>query len=471
MKSIKACVLLLAILSIATFFFITNSHALKDAVKSIFKKYVPIYTQEDLYESNKKIKNYLSADFFVSLTAIQSKDEDLILLMDDALLNFQFNDLDFSLKTFSAPFLKYKGTFDTQGTSYLEVFQDDILVMQENGLLFALSKKAFLSSQTNIPVRKIETNFHEFIDYYEFYNASKFGIKDIKIVENALYVSSTVQVKPNCFSISLFRGIIQENSISFEKFFEPKSCVTRTEELEFNAHQSGGRIIDYNNKIAISLGDFRQRNLAQDLQSDYGKILVIDPSDLSSEILIMGTRNAQGLFYDKANEILISSEHGPYGGDELNIIELNDNSEIVNLGWPISSYGGHYNYSYYGNQGELIEKRERKIYKDFPLYKSHDNYGFIEPTDFFVPSVGISEVIIFDTEQDKKILILGTMGNDTNLTDDDLSLIMYAYDKGKISNKKVIRVNERVRDIVNLDNENLLIMLESTGKIGKISIN
>ena len=55
----------------------------------------------------------------------------------------------------------------------------------------------------------------------------------------------------------------------------------------------------------------------------------------------MGHRNPQGLFFDIKNNILLETEHGPEGGDEINIIELN-NAEIPNFGWAISSYGEHY---------------------------------------------------------------------------------------------------------------------------------
>ncbi len=56
----------------------------------------------------------------------------------------------------------------------------------------------------------------------------------------------------------------------------------------------------------------------------------------------MGHRNPQGLFYDKANNFfLLEAEHGPEGGDEINLIQLNENI-TPNYGWAISSYGEHY---------------------------------------------------------------------------------------------------------------------------------
>ena len=55
----------------------------------------------------------------------------------------------------------------------------------------------------------------------------------------------------------------------------------------------------------------------------------------------MGHRNPQGLYFDKENNFLLEAEHGPEGGDEINLIKFNQNT-IPNYGWGISSYGEHY---------------------------------------------------------------------------------------------------------------------------------
>ena len=55
----------------------------------------------------------------------------------------------------------------------------------------------------------------------------------------------------------------------------------------------------------------------------------------------MGHRNPQGLLIDKTNKFVLATEHGPRGGDEINLINLETNS-LPNYGWPISSYGTHY---------------------------------------------------------------------------------------------------------------------------------
>ena len=72
---------------------------------------------------------------------------------------------------------------------------------------------------------------------------------------------------------------------------------------------------------------------------------------------------------------------------KINIIKLNQ-KEIPNYGWAISSYGEHY--------GGANASYNQKTYEKYPLYKSHSDYGFIEPIKYFVPSIGISQIVGLD---------------------------------------------------------------------------
>jgi glucose/arabinose dehydrogenase len=89
----------------------------------------------------------------------------------------------------------------------------------------------------------------------------------------------------------------------------------------------------------------------QDLSADVGKIhrLTADgqiPPDnpilagasKPSTIWSYGHRNPQGLYYDASERTLYATEHGPLGGDELNIVRAGGN-----YGWPLFSYGLNYN--------------------------------------------------------------------------------------------------------------------------------
>ena len=166
----------------------------------------------------------------------------------------------------------------------------------------------------------------------------------------------------------------------------------------------------------------------------------------------MGHRNPQGLYYSKNFDFILSTEHGPKGGDEININHkpfLN----IKNFGWPISSYGKHYYKNY-----------SKEILAEAPLNNSHKKYGFEEPIKYFDPSIGISEVIPFN--KDDSEFLIGAMGNE--IKDQDLGIHYIQLDKKriKIINHKFIPLNERVRDmIISKDKKIIIMFLETTSSL------
>jgi glucose/arabinose dehydrogenase len=103
--------------------------------------------------------------------------------------------------------------------------------------------------------------------------------------------------------------------------------------------------------LFVTLGDhFTPSTLAQKLDNDIGKIVRITPDgaappdnpfvgrqDALPEIWAYGLRNAEGLAFNPADGKLWEQEHGPMGGDEINIIEKGKN-----YGWPLVSYGLNY---------------------------------------------------------------------------------------------------------------------------------
>ena len=101
---------------------------------------------------------------------------------------------------------------------------------------------------------------------------------------------------------------------------------------------SGGRMEPYlNHSILFTVGDYRQWSEAQNIDSILGKILELNIQTLDYKVFSLGHRNPQGLMVDNATLNIFSSEHGPVGGDEINIIKKDSN-----YGWPIASYGDMY---------------------------------------------------------------------------------------------------------------------------------
>lgn len=113
----------------------------------------------------------------------------------------------------------------------------------------------------------------------------------------------------------------------------------------------GSRIaFDDKGYLYISVGDRGKRPNGQDLQTHAGSILRLrhngeTPADnpfvnnrqAMPEIWSYGHRNPQGLVWDNDHKRLWSIEHGPRGGDEINLIQKGKN-----YGWPVISYGKEY---------------------------------------------------------------------------------------------------------------------------------
>ena len=243
--------------------------------------------------------------------------------------------------------------------------------------------------------------------------------------------------------------------IEFKKLFSPTECIHSTKNIDgrFNAHQSGGRLnsFDYNH-ILLTVGDYRSRHLAQDIKSVNGKIIKVNINSSNYEIISMGHRNPQGLYFDKENNFILETEHGPKGGDEINLIEISkiNKDKIQNYGWAISSAGEHY-----GSKNEV----NKIIYEKYPLYKSHIKHGFIEPLKSFVPSIGISEIV----KVGKNRYVVSSLKTK--------SLYFFELNEQKqIINLNRVEVNERVRDL-RFDNNQLYLFMEDTASIGVINLN
>ena len=114
-------------------------------------------------------------------------------------------------------------------------------------------------------------------------------------------------------------------------------------------HYAGRMLFLPDGTLLLTVGEgFDYRETAQDIENEMGKILRINddgsiPDDnpftneKSRRIWSYGHRNAQGLVFDADNEVLYMHEHGPRGGDEINVVLPGKN-----YGWPAITYGMDY---------------------------------------------------------------------------------------------------------------------------------
>lgn len=114
----------------------------------------------------------------------------------------------------------------------------------------------------------------------------------------------------------------------------------------------GSRIVfDNNNFLYMSVGDRGVQDSAQSTSNHFGKVLrfnddgtvpasnpLVGVANAKPEIYTWGNRNIQGMAMNPATGEIYAHEHGPRGGDELNLIKAN-----TNYGWPAVTFGINYN--------------------------------------------------------------------------------------------------------------------------------
>ena len=447
--------------------------------KKLFEK-----AYNDLYEENIETKND-SELLYTILEQFDPYQFDMSIKKNNSNLEYSinpkqsFSNNKIRTRIFSPQnnILLYGISNNLPGSGYLEIYEDNLILISASGIL-AYSNNPIQSIKKDLHFKQIKTNINKFIGEEQFKKSRVhdfdwlqggwFSIKDINIYKDQIYVSYTREVKENCWNTSLLHGKINYKLIIFDNLFTSDECVHFYDNIdgEFNAHQSGGRIINVDdNNLLFSTGDFRSRFRAQKEDSIFSKIIEINKKTKDHKVVSMGHRNPQGLYYNKNNNFLLEAEHGPEGGDEINLIELN-NDKIPNYGWAISSYGEHY-----GGKSASFNKKK---YLKYPLHKSHSEYNFIEPVIYFNPSIGISQIVGLDKDNS---YVLASM------KDESLYFFEYDYNDKKINtpnkvsngnaeNIKIERVHigERIRDMIYF-NDKLYLYLEDTASIAEVYIN
>ena len=298
--------------------------------------------------------------------------------------------------------------------------------------------------------KQIKNNIDDFIGLEQFKKYKTIALRDLTIIKNKMYISYTEEVKKDCFNAAVISGNINFKEIVFKKIFANENCVHSA------SAQSGGRIVKFNdNEILLSVGDYGKEALPQIIDDIHGKIIKININKGKYNIVSMGHRNPQGLYFDKENNFILETEHGPLGGDEINLIDVTkfNGNAIQNFGWAIASAGEHY--------GGRVPRNE-ELYEKFPLYKSHTEHGFIEPLKSFVPAIAISEIIKIG----KNKYVVSSMGKNRP---GDKSLYFFELNNKKIVNFEQLKVFERIRDLKFKENK-LYMFMEDTASIGVIDL-
>jgi glucose/arabinose dehydrogenase len=164
----------------------------------------------------------------------------------------------------------------------------------------------------------------------------------------------------------------------------------------------GSRIVfDLAGLMYVTLGERGEKERAQKLDDHGGKIVRLtddgkpapgnpfaaDPK-AKPEIFSLGHRNVQGAAIQPKTGVLWASEHGPQGGDELNVIKAG-----VNYGWPVITYG--VNYVTGTKIGEGTEKA-----------------GMAQPVKYWTPSPALTGLVFYEGDKFPKWrgdVLMGTL--------------------------------------------------------------
>jgi len=335
-------------------------------------------------------------------------------------------------------------------TGYLEVVNNKLLHVNGFGIFSLYNINDFYEGISQSP-KIIKTNLDQKINNTFVFNLKNWeSIKDTLIIDEIVYLSFLEEVKEDCVNVKIVKAKYNESYLNFEDFYSKSECVNRNIS-PYNAHQSGGKLLDLQNGFLIlTTGDFRNYSKPQDLDSYLGKIIKINLTDGTDSIVSYGHRNPQGISLTKEQKYLISTEHGPLGGDEINIINLDI---LDNFGWPIASYGVHYDGSF---------KEEA------PLEKSHKDYGFMEPVWFYTNHQndvhGISEITINHFSEENSFFV-------ATLKATLLYEISVDLQNNKLLTHETFKVGERIRDIQYYEPLNIyFLMLEETPSIALLKL-
>ena len=331
---------------------------------------------------------------------------------------------------------------------FIDKFKNNIVFATFSGNLFYLPKSEILQ-KNSLALSKIPTNL-------KFSEENPFNkILDLLIYENKILISysKNIEENNNCNRVHLAEADINFVKIKFKEIYRTNKCYPRQT-------IQGGRIqpLNFNGEfgylLTVAANKRDNPNYIAQLDDDhFGKVIFINPQNKDNFIFSKGHRNPQGLLVtdyknkDKSN-VILSTEHGPQGGDEINSLSYGEN-----YGWPISSYGISY------------------FTEDLNYKKSHIDNGFTDPLYTFIPSIGISEIreIPFDFWQNYKIKNLFFV---TSLNGNSIFQIKLDENFSRIIFTEKIFIGQRIRDILVLKDEKIILLsLERSNSLGILSLN
>ncbi|MHC8354351.1 PQQ-dependent sugar dehydrogenase [Pseudomonas sp. LB3P81] len=227
------------------------------------------------------------------------------------------------------------------------------------------------------------------------------------------------------------RGQLSEDLTAIKNF---KVIFRQEPKLSVGNHFGSRLVFDRDGYLFITLGENNDRPTAQDLDKLQGKVVRIYPDGkvpddnpfvgqfgVRPEIWSYGQRNPQGAALNPWTGVLWEHEHGPQGGDEINIIERGKN-----YGWPLATHGINYS-------GLPI-----------PEAKGKTAEGTVSPRHVWEKSPGLSGMAFYDADRFKPWQHNVFIGA---LVSQELIRLQFDGDKVVHEERLMGELNKRIRDV------------------------
>jgi len=300
--------------------------------------------------------------------------------------------------------------------------------------------------------------------------ARRFGVKDLLLVPRAegghdllasyLYWHADqgcAAVRVSALTIVPARDAGLVASGEWRDVFESQPCVSPGGDGQpIMAEESGGRMVLLaEHLLLLTLGDLGHTGIitgqafSQNDDNTYGKTILIDLNTREFSVYTKGHRNPQGLAR-APDATIYSTEHGPNGGDELNVIV-----EGNNYGWPAVSYGRTCDDADTCTEDDTLYLRN-------PLNQhlgSHE--GYAKPLFAWLPSIGVSNLIVLRGTQFHNwagdLLVTSLKGR---------TVFRVHLDEGRAALVEPVYLSDgRIRDIVEMNDGTIVLKMDLGGLV------
>lgn len=260
------------------------------------------------------------------------------------------------------------------------------------------------------------------------------GLLDVALhpefARNAWVYFSYVESDPE--SGRYYRTVVDRARLEDDRLHDRERLLSVEPFLWSPSNFGGALAFGSDGRLFVSVGDRSESEFAQQGQRLQGKILRLNddgsvPADnpfiaderIDARVWALGVRNPQGLDVDPRSGLLFEAEHGPMGGDEVNLIQRGKN-----YGWPTITYGVEYTTA--------------------PIGSGTHREGFEQPLFYYLPSTAVSPLVVYRGEMFPEwqgdLLVGALKGQHVSRLDLDGRVVRSEY-------RILSEIGDRIRDI------------------------